>query len=126
MKKFLCGLGILLSSSSFAGEIKYLNLEGKRMPFQRDYFFPEQTDWGYEVTLNFKVVKGPVFLESDLTGQTANERFRNIWWDYTLGVTLFKSSFDLIWDHRSQHRMDWEAEKFVVRDSAGIRINFIP
>lgn len=132
---------MLLITTSAAAEVKKLNLELKRLPFQRDYYIPERTNWDYEVTLNMDLEKFlfcyPLgeyqsncvnfFLESDLTGQSANSRFRNLWWDYTVGLSILPD-VDIIWDHRSQHALDEKTDfandKYPVRDSYGIRLNF--
>ena len=113
---------VLLSGTALA-KVEYLNLELKRLPYQRDYLVPEQTAWDHEVSLNMKLELKRLWLESDLTGQTAQGRFRNMWWDYTIGVSIIPE-MDFVWDHRSQHSLDWEQEKFPIRDSYGIRINF--
>ena len=127
---------MLLITTSAAAEVKKLNLELKRLPFQRDYYTPERTTWDYEVTLNMDLSKElftvgsyniDFFLESDLTGQSANSRFRNLWWDYTVGLSILPD-VDIIWDHRSQHALDEKTDfandKYPVRDSYGIRLNF--
>jgi hypothetical protein len=123
MKKLL--LLLLLIAPTAQARVDHLSLELKRMPFQRSYFFPGQTDWGHEVSLLYKVsiLKGHVWMDSDITGQTMNGRFRRTYWDYTLGVKLI-DEVDLVWDHVSDHHIDWEMDKFQVRDSWGIRINF--
>lgn len=116
--------GLLLSTVA-QSKTEQLSLELKRMPFQRSYFFPDNTEWGHEATLLYKVsvFNGRVWMDSDITGQTINGRFRRTYWDYTLGVKLLPE-IDLVWDHRSDHRIDWDADKFQVSDSYGIRINF--
>ena len=127
---------MVLITTPVAAEVKKLNLELKRMPFQRDYYFPERTAWDYEVTLNMDLGKElftvgshniDFFFESDLTGQSANSRFRGLWWDYTLGFSILPD-VDVIWDHRSQHALDeqtdFKDDRYPVRDSAGIRLNF--
>lgn len=108
----------------FANGLTEANLELKRMPFQRDYFFKDQEDWGYEISLKLKYQKRSIFLESDITGQTFDSRFRNVWWDYTVGVKV-TSEIDIVWDHRSQHALDLDRKKFPVRDSYGIRLNLL-
>ena len=107
-------------------DVESLNLELKRMPYQRDLLFPDHFDWGHEVTLNYRVSlpRARLWMESDLTAQSREARFRNLWWDYTLGLSLV-DEVDLVWDHRSQHRIDYHYDKFPVRDSYGIRINFV-
>jgi len=105
-------------------DVQYLNLEAKRIPFQRDYYYPGMTEWGHEISLNMKTSIGKVWLESDITGQSRHSRFRNIWWDYTLGITT-TDWLDIVWDHRSQHSLDMQNDsKYPVRDSYGIRIYF--
>lgn len=127
MVKLLLAMALAAPISAYSKSnvsIDYMNLELKRMPFQRDFYIPGQEKWDYELSLNFRTVFGRGFLESDLTGQTYGSRFRNMWWDYTLGFKLF-DAVDLVWDHRSQHSLDLETfEKFPVRDSYGVRINF--
>ena len=137
MKVLFC---LFIMFSSFAqAEVHSLNLEMKRLPFQRDYFIPGETSWDHEVSLNMDVrlpfklsnsgylrsMPTYVFLESDITGQFRDDRARNIWWDYTLGVSVF-NWLSLVWDHRSQHTVDEKVfEKYPVRDSYGIRIDFV-
>lgn len=127
---------LTLVSLPSQAEVSKLNLELKKMPFQRDYYIPEHTSWDYEVTLNMDLKLNTInygyqsflFLESDLTGQSRNSRFRNMWWDYTLGFSLLPD-IDIIWDHRSQHSLDEQVDyvndKYPVTDSYGIRINFL-
>jgi len=124
--KFILTLLLLLGSSSAMAKVHHLNLELKRMPFQRSYFFPGITEWGHEASLNFKasLFDEHFWFESDITGQAKDNRFRRTWWDYTLGIKL-SEEIDLVWDHYSDHHIDWEVEKFQVRDSYGIRINFL-
>ena len=105
-------------------DVTYMNMEIKRMPYQRDALFPTTRKWDYELSLNFKWQKGRVFFESDLTGQTYDSRFRNMWWDYTLGIDIVPQ-VSVVWDHRSQHALDKFVDKFPVRDSYGIRWNMI-
>lgn len=126
---FLRLIGLLalffLSDLAFGrGGLQQLDLELKRMPFQRDYFYPEQLKWGHEVSLKLRYDKSVFLFESDITGQTFNDRFHNVWWDYTVGVKLFWG-FHAIWDHRSQHALDLERKRFPVKDSYGIRWNLI-
>ena len=123
MLKLINTLMLVFLSGTALAKVEYLNLELKRLPYQRDYLVPEQTAWDHEVSLNMKLELKRLWLESDLTGQTAQGRFRNMWWDYTLGVSIIPE-LDLVWDHRSQHSLDWEQDKFPIRDSYGIRINF--
>ena len=93
------------------------------MPFQRDSMILDRTDWDYEVSLKFKANAGFLLFESDVTGQSSRSRFRMVWWDYILGITV-TDYIDLIWDHRSQHLLDLDKDKYDVRDSYGIRIKF--
>ena len=127
MKKILT-LMLVLFSSSASADVDYLNLELKHMPFQRDYFIPEQTSWQYELSLNFRANIWRFWLESDTTGQAYGDRFRNMWWDYNIGFSIIPE-VDLVWDHRSQHSLDFQADtvndKYPVRDSFGFRLNFI-
>lgn len=126
--KYLLTILLLLGANSAMAKVHYLNLEMKRMPFQRDYYYPGMTNWGHELTLNMGVSTGDLFLESRLNGRSRQGRFRDIYWQYTLGYTLF-GPVDLIWGHRSQHSMDFQADtttdRYPVSDSYGIRINFL-
>lgn len=114
---------VFISTAGFS-DVKYLNLELKRMPFQRDSMIPDRTKWDYEASLNFRANIKKLYIESDLTGQTSKSRFRNMWWDYTLGIVI-TDYLDLVWDHRSQHLLDLPKEKYDVRDSYGLRLKFI-
>ena len=116
---------LLFITTPALSDVQYLNLEAKRLPFQRDYYYPNTNHWGHELSLNFKATIGKAWLESDITGQSRKGRFRNIWWDYTLGYELNKY-FDVVWDHKSQHSLDIQLDdKYPVRDSLGFRINFL-
>jgi len=125
MKKLL--LLLLLIAPTAQARVDHLSLELKRMPFQRDYYYPGMTEWGHELTLNMLVTTGDLFLDSRLNGKSRNGRFRDIYWQYTLGYKLF-GPIDLVWGHRSQHSMDFQADtttdKYPVSDAYGIRINF--
>lgn len=135
--KYLITLILLITSYTSYAEVTKLNLEATRMPFQRDYYIPEHTSWGYSLSLNMDVHKTLFsygrhdvdwFLESDITGQTRNSRFRNLWWRYVTGFSI-TPDVDLIWKHKSQHtldeQVDFEKDKYPVSDSYGIRINFL-
>lgn len=124
--KYILTLLLFLGSSSAVAKVHYLNLEMKRMPFQRSFFFPDIESWDHEVSLNFKAsLWDEIFwLESDITGQARGSRFRRTWWDYTAGIRL-TDEIDLVWDHYSDHKLDWDADKYQIRDSYGIRINFL-
>ena len=124
--KYLLTVLLLLGSSSAMAKVHYLNLEMKRMPFQRSYFFPGIESWDHEASLNFKAsLWDEIFwLESDITGHARGGRFRRTWWDYTAGIRI-TDEIDLVWDHYSDHHIDWEKDEYQVRDSYGIRINFL-
>lgn len=121
--KYLLTLLLLSQAATSNAEVEYLNLEMKRLPFQVDYFFPGQTSWEHELSLNMKLVLGRGWMESDITGQAYNSVFKAIWWDYTAGFSII-DEVDFVWDHKSHHRLDTYADPFQVRDSYGIRINF--
>jgi len=121
--KYLLTLLLLVPAATSNAEVEYLNLELKKLPFQVDYFFPDQTEWEYEISLNMKLVMGRAWMESDITGQAYDSAFKAIWWDYTAGFKIIEE-IDLVWDHKSHHHLDQYVDPFQVRDSYGIRINF--
>ena len=105
-------------------EVTKFQLEAKRMPFQRDYFYPDSQHWQYHLDLLWDVRFWNFFWENDIAAKTAEERFRDVAWEYKVGVTILPQ-VDVLWHHRSQHALDYERDKFPVRDSYGVRINFL-
>lgn len=105
-------------------KVSQLSLELKRMPFNRDFLFPDRTEWEFETSLLMDVSIGRWFMESDLTGRTAGSRYRYVGWQYTTGLRVAEW-LDVIWDHHSEHAIDYERAKFPVRDGYGIRLNFV-
>ena len=103
---------------------EHLSLGLSRLPHQRDMLFPDQKYWQHELNLKWNVGWGRWFWDNDITGRTANDRFRYVGWEYETGFRLFPG-VDAIWHHHSQHAIDWEREKFPVSDSYGIRITFL-
>lgn len=102
----------------------HLSLQVSRMPFQRDYFFPERTAWGHELQLRWDVGWSRWFMDNNITGRTFNSRFRYVSWEYETGVKV-TPGFDVIWHHHSQHAMDEYRNNFPVLDSWGVRLTFI-
>lgn len=123
MKTILIIITLLFSAQAQA-EVRKLSLELKRMPFNRDYFFPGMTEWDYETSVLWDVSLGRWFMESDITGRTAGSRYRYVNWTFTTGLSL-TPWLDVIWDHESEHALDYEREQYPVRDGYGIRINFV-
>lgn len=119
--KHLCLL--LLLSLPAQAKVRELSLDLKRMPFQRDYLFPERTNWGHEVRLNADMDVGPYFLDNTITGRTYDSRFRYVAWGFDHGFHL-TPWLDVIHSHLSEHAIDLYRDKFPVRDSYGIRIRF--
>jgi hypothetical protein len=105
-------------------KVTQLSLELKRLPFNRDYFIPERTIWDAETNLLWDVSLGRWFIENDITGRTADSRYRYVSWQFTTGINI-TPYLDLVWDHHSEHRMDTYSDKYPVRDAYGIRINFV-
>ena len=123
MTKALLLLLALLSPLKAYAEVKELSLDLKRMPFQRSYLFPGQTNWGHEVRLTADGEIGPWFLNNRLTGRTYNSRFHYVGWEYDTGFHL-TPWLDIIKSHESQHAIDLFRDKFEVVDSYGLRIKF--
>lgn len=117
---------ILLALIACEAEAKVteFTLDLKRMPFNRDYFFPERTDWDYETRLNFSGEIGVFFMDNTLTGRTYDSRYRYVSWGFDMGLRV-TDWLDIVHTHLSQHAMDLYRESFPVNDSYGIRINFL-
>lgn len=124
MKTILMIMILLGLGSSASAEVHQFSLELKRMPFNRDYFFPGKTEWDHETSLLWDVSLGRWFMESDLTGRTSDGRYRYASWTYTTGFHI-ADWLDVIWDHHSEHALDYERSMFPVRDAYGIRLNFV-
>jgi hypothetical protein len=115
---------LIMCQSAFAApRTDYLSLKLMKMPYQRDYFYPEKTDWDYHLDLTWDVGWGRWFAENDIVGKTFNSRFRDVSWHFTHGFKIV-DGLDLVHEHRSQHALDAEREEFPVADSYGIRIIF--
>jgi hypothetical protein len=100
------------------------SLDLKRLPFQRDYFFPEQSYWGHELQLNWDVSVGRVFMLNHIVSRTYGDRFRYVAWKYDLGYAV-TDYLDVLWSHHSQHALDAYREAYPITDSYGIRLHFI-
>ena len=114
---------LLLLSLPAQARVRDLSLDLKRMPFQRDFLFPDQTTWGYETRLNADVSLGVYFLDNRITGRTYDSRFRYVSWGFDHGIHV-TPWLDLIHSHLSEHAIDLYRDKFPVRDSYGVRIRF--
>jgi hypothetical protein len=102
----------------------HLSLGLSRLPHQRDLLFPDQKYWQHELNLRWNVEWGRWFMDNDITGRTANGRFRYVGWEYETGFRILPG-LDVFWHHHSQHAIDWDRPKFPVTDSYGIRITFL-
>jgi len=114
---------LLLFCTPLHAEVRELSLDLKRMPFQRDFMFPDQTDWGHEVKLTAGMGLGIYFQNNQVTGRTYGSRFRYVAWEFDHGITILPW-LELIHSHKSEHAMDIFVDKFPVRDSYGIRLKF--
>jgi hypothetical protein len=102
----------------------HLSLQLSRMPYQRDYFFPGQTEWGHELQLRWNVGWGRWFADNNITGRTFNSAFKYVSWEYETGFKLLPG-LDAVWHHKSEHKLEEYSDTFPVRDSYGLRITFI-
>jgi hypothetical protein len=119
--KYLCLL--LLLSLPAQAKVRELSLDLKRMPFQRDFLFPDRTNWGHEVRLNADMDVGPYFLDNTITGRTYDSRFHYVAWGFDHGFHL-TPWLDVIHSHLSEHAIDLYRGTYPVRDSYGVRIRF--
>jgi len=119
----LLAVFLLLFCTPLQAKVRELSLDLKRMPFQRDFMFPEQTAWGHEVKLTADVSLWRYFQDNQIIGRTYGDRFRYVSWEFDHGITIFPW-LDLIHSHKSEHAMDIYVNKFPVRDSYGIRLHF--
>ena len=115
---------LLLVPSIAKSEVRALNLELKRLPYVRDYFMPDAKYWDAQLNLNWNVGFGAFFWENSIDARTRHSRFRYVAWEYKTGFDLTKH-VALVWHHRSEHAMDIYSYKYPVRDSYGVRINFM-
>lgn len=122
MKKALV-LGMLASQAVAEPQVDKLQLYGGRMPFQRDYFYPKRTNWGYELELDWNTSWSRFIWENKIAAHTYNDRFRDVSWSYKVGFRVVKG-LDVLWNHRSQHALDLPRPEFPVRDSFGVRITW--
>ena len=120
---------ILLLMILFAGpalarpQTSYFAFEGTRIPFNRDFLFPNQEHWDYQVRLLWDVSWGRFWMGNDVTGRTYGSRFRYVSWEFTTGINLLPG-LDIVHYHKSQHAIDWKRDKFPVIDGYGVRITF--
>lgn len=125
----ICLLLTLLtaSTSSLNAEPKvyHLALEASKIPFNRDFLFPETEKWDYQTRLLWGVGYDRWWMDNDITGRTYGSRFRYVAWEFTMGFRLLPG-IDLIQYHKSQHAIDLDRDKFPVIDGYGIRITFVP
>ena len=125
MRSVLFALIILFSCLAEAKpRATHLSLELSRMPHNRDFLFPGKEDWGHELQLRWSVDWWRWFADNNVTGRTADSRFRYVGWEYETGFHIVEG-LDLVWHHHSQHAIDWYRERFPVVDAYGIRMTFI-
>jgi hypothetical protein len=127
VNKIIMGAAFLVAFFVYGtckAEVTQLSLELKRMPYQREPFFPDQTEWGHEVALHWDVRLGRFFLENETWGQTYDSVFKYMGWQYNMGLTV-TPWLDLVWDHHSRHALDADMGRFPVSDAYGIRLNFL-
>jgi hypothetical protein len=123
MKILLLILSLVIPCVAEA-KVRELSLDLKRMPFQRDFLFPDRTNWGHEVSLIADMNIGRWFIDNKIIGRTYDSRFRYIAWDYDTGFNVLPW-LDILWSHKSEHALDLYRDKFPVRDSYGIRLKFV-
>jgi hypothetical protein len=115
---------LLLSGTALAEpQLDKLTMDIKRMPFQRDFFFPGQESWGYELRLNLDLRWGRFFWDNEIPARTYDSAFKYIGWKYDAGVRLIPG-VDVVWSHFSQHALDEHRDRFPVTDSYGVRITW--
>lgn len=114
---------LLLTCTSLRAEVRELSLDLKRMPFQRDFMFPEQLYWGHEVKLTADMSLERYFQDNQVIGRTYGSRFRYVAWEFDHGIHILPW-LDVIHSHKSEHAIDILLVKFPVRDSYGIRLRF--
>jgi hypothetical protein len=119
----MIGLLYLILSVPLHAEVRELSLDLKRMPFQRDYMFPDQTDWDAETKLTANGSIGLWFIDNQITGRTYGSRYRYVSWEFNHGINILPW-LDIIHSHKSEHAIDLYLDKFSVRDSYGIRLKF--
>lgn len=123
--KILLYLVFLLAPSAFgAPQMDRLSLELARLPFNRDYFFPDQKYWGEEVRLQWDVSWGRWSAQNFTTGRTYDGRFRYVGWEFD-NCFMLVPGLDLIWHHHSQHALDMARPQFPVLDAYGLKLTFI-
>jgi hypothetical protein len=105
-------------------KVRELSLDLKRMPFQRDFLFPDRTNWQAETKLTADVSIGRWFLDNQITGRTYGDRYRYVAWEFDTGLYILPW-LDILWSHKSEHAIDLYRDKFSVRDSYGIRLKFV-
>ena len=115
---------LLLVCTPLRAEVRELSLDLKRMPFQRDFMFPGQTEWQAETKLTANVTLWRYFQDNQITGRTYGDRYRYVSWEFTHGFTL-TPWLDVIHSHKSQHTIDLYSDKFPVTDGYGIRLKFV-
>jgi len=121
--KFLLILLVFFALEAQA-KVTELTLDLKRMPFNLDYLFPDQTDWDYETRLNFSGEIGIFFMDNKVTGRTYDNRYHYVSWGFDMGFRV-TDWLDVVHTHLSQHAIDIYREKFPVTDSYGARLNFL-
>lgn len=117
---FLIMISCAVTASAKTTEITKFELEATRMPFQRNYYFPDQNYWDYKVDLLWDVKVGRVFWENDIEGQTFHDAFKQVAWTYKLGVNL-GYGVSAVWEHRSEHKLEAYSPAYPIRDSYGLR-----
>jgi hypothetical protein len=116
-------LALVLLTSAAEAKVRDLSLDLKRMPFNRDYLFPEQQYWGYETRFNADVDVGRFFMDNQITGRTYDSRYRYVSWGFDIGYHL-TPWLDVVHSHLSQHAIDLYRPAYPVTDAYGIRLRF--
>lgn len=123
MKYIILFISLLITTVSKA-EVKVLDLDVKRLPFQRDYFFPDESYWDYQLDLHWDVGFKRFFWDNIIEAKTRNDRFRDVSWKFDTGFKIIPE-LDFIYTHRSEHKLDSYSEKYPLTDSYGFRIHWI-
>lgn len=123
MNNILLFLTVVSSYTSFA-EVKTLDLDVKSIKDNRDYFFPNDKYWQYEIDLRWSVEKDRFFWDNNVNGMTKDDRFGSVSWRFDLGFKIV-DEVDAIYSHRSQHKTDEYSQRFPLYNSFGLRFHFM-
>lgn len=122
----------------YGAELTSFNMEFTKVYNKRSTYMPQFSThkykhaevkdaehWAYGLNLNFNIDLGlDTYWKNTVYSMTTTRQFRYVSWEYEFGHSI-NETFDLFYNHRSEHTMEVEARGYPLHDVIGVRFNLI-